>query len=100
LLLPVHVDPFRVGHAFAALGQDEREVKAFFSVAGERSHETFLKLAADKPVVRNDAAERADLLASWGNSFGNRPGTETAHSLSAYLQFKKPGEFNLAGRLA
>jgi hypothetical protein len=37
---------------------------------------------------------------SWGSSTVNRPLTQTRHGLFAYLEFKKPGEFNLSGRLA
>jgi hypothetical protein len=99
LLIPVHVDWYVTGHAFAAPAKDEPHVKAFFSVAGDAKHETYLKLAAPKPVVTNDTGGRLDLLASWHSSFGDRPGISVHHSLTGYLEFKQPGEFNLAGRL-
>lgn len=100
LIIPIHVDRYRVGHRFETLTTEHSSVRSFFRVASEREHEQFLKRAAAEPVVRNEAADWLDLLASWGMSFGNRPGTAMSHSLTAYLEFKKLGEFNLVGGLA
>jgi hypothetical protein len=100
LVIPVHVDRPRRGHAFALVDKNERNVAAFFTVAGMWSHDRYIKRGADSPVVRNDAAERLDLLASWEHSVSSVSGRRTSHSFGAYLEFKKPGEYNLAGRLA
>ena len=70
-----------------------------FRILGERADGRYLKDKTDPPVVRNAAADRLTLLASWVGSAGNRPGTATHHALGAYLEFTAPGEFNLGGRL-
>jgi hypothetical protein len=100
LIIPVHVDRYRTGHSFSVPDAKNPYVKSFFSVVGEPRHDTYMKLNGDKPVVKNNAGERMKVLATWGSSVTNRPGTATSHSLSAYLEFAAPGEFNLAGRLA
>lgn len=99
LIIPIHVDHFRTGHVFSAPGNEKSEVRASFSISDENRHEQILKRVTDKPVVRNDANEQVKLLASWGQSSINRPLTELHHSLTAYLEFRKPGDFNLTGRL-
>jgi hypothetical protein len=100
LIIPIHVDRYRTGHSFSVPEPKHPQVKAFFSVVGEPLHDKYLKMSAEKPVVKNDTGERVKLLSSWGSSFANRSGSATSHSLSAYLEFAAPGEFNLAGRLA
>jgi hypothetical protein len=100
LLIPIRVDRFCTGHTFARLDPRGKEATAFFSVAAATQHERLLKLAAAKPVVVNEAAEQLDLLGSWSSSAVARSLKWANYSLSAYLQFKKPGEFNLATRLA
>jgi hypothetical protein len=99
LLVPVHADPFHVDHHFEPIRKVAND-DPVFSVIGERTDERYLKDAANPPVVKNAAADRAKLLASWVTSFGNRPGTSTQHSLGAYLELTAPGTFNLTGRLA
>jgi hypothetical protein len=54
----------------------------------------------DPAAVRNASPADVKLLAGWCRSFGNRPGTETSHGLSAHLEFVRPGAFDLGGRLA
>lgn len=98
-LVPVHVDHYRTGHVFTAPGQEKPEVRASFPTTEEEQHEKNLKRAAAKPLVRIDPEARVELQASWGQSLVNRPLTEVHHSLVAYLEFRKPGEFNLDGRL-
>jgi hypothetical protein len=75
-------------------------VTAFLQGVEERSHERFRKLRSEKQVVRNAAADRLNLLSSWGGSSLDRPGREIHYSLVAYLEFVQPADFNLAGRLA
>jgi hypothetical protein len=101
IIIPVPFDRRWKGHTFAVLDEKDRRVKSFFSVVDRgRRHETIMKQAAEKAVVRNDGGDWLDLLASWGDSLPNHVmGGPTRHDLSAYLQFKRPGEFNLAGRL-
>lgn len=100
LIIPIHVDRYLTGHTFATPDKDDSSVKAFFSVANENTHERHMERAAAKPVVRNEAADRLQLMASWGSSTVNRSLTKTSHTLTAYLEFTKSGEFNLGGRLA
>ncbi|MBX9585308.1 MAG: hypothetical protein K2X87_33800 [Gemmataceae bacterium] len=100
LLIPVHVDWHRVGHTFRAIDPADREVASYFSVYGEPVHDGYLKLGTDPSPVTNRAAGKVKLLAGWGTSIGNRPGTHTAHHLSAYREFTAPGEYALGGRLA
>ncbi len=98
LLIPIHADPFRVDHRFEPMRRVPDDDPGF-SVIGERTDARYLKDKADPPVVRNAAADRLALLASWVGSAGNRPGTATHHSVGAFLEFTAPGEFNLGGRL-
>lgn len=97
LLLPVHTDPYRIGHRFEpvrTVATDPtlavREGWAGASFVGPH----------DPAVVHNAAPADVKLLAGWCRSSGNRPGTETGHSLAAHLEFVRPGAFDLAGRLA
>lgn len=100
LIVPIHVDRPLTGHTFAACDKEDPAVKAYFSVANENIHERYMKLAATtRPVVRTEAADQLQLLASWGSTSVNRSLTENHHWLTAYLEFTKIGEFNLAGRL-
>ena len=100
LVIPVHVDWQRVNHRFRSLDEKHPQVGAFFRVYGEPVRDQYLKEAANPSPVANKAADKVKLLAGWGSSSGNRPGTATHHSLRAYLEFTTPGEFALAGRLA
>jgi hypothetical protein len=97
LLIPIHVDRYRIGHTFATPDKEDSGAKGFFN---RYTHEEYMKLAAARPVVHNETAGRLQLLASWGTSLSDRAGTRNFHSLTAYLEFTKSGEFNLAGRLA
>jgi hypothetical protein len=98
LLIPVHADPYRVDHQFEPLKKVPDDDPSFRVIA-ERTDARYLKDPANPPVVRNAAADRTKLLASWASSAGNRPGTATHHGVSAYLEFTAPGTFDLAGRL-
>ena len=100
LLIPVHIDWQRVGHTFRRVDPAGPEVSSFFSVYGEPVHDRYLGTGLDPPVVANRAADKVKLLAHAHSSVSNRPGTHTAHHLSAYLEFVAPGEFALGGRLA
>lgn len=100
LIIAVHIDRHLSGHRFNVADMKDQSVVAFFAVANESPHDSYLKRVAEKQVVKNEAADRLDLLASWGISVGNRPGTATGHRLRAYLEFTQPGSFNIAGRLA
>jgi hypothetical protein len=98
LLIPIHADPFRLDHRFEPVRKLADDEPGFSVLAG-RSDERYLKNPANPPVVRNGAADRMKLLASWVGSFGNRPGTATGHSLGAYLELTAPGTFGLTGWL-
>ncbi|HYH67362.1 MAG TPA: hypothetical protein VD866_21875 [Urbifossiella sp.] len=97
LLVPVHTDPYRVEHRFAPVrtAADDPTLGVREGWAGA----AFLG-PHDPAAVRNAAPADVKLLAGWCRSFGNRPGTETRHGLSAHLEFVRPGAFNLSGRLA
>ena len=100
LILPVNVDRCVKDHAFTLRDVTDRPEASFFKVAGYRRHEDNMKRNSAKPVVRNDAADMLELLASWGDSTVNRSLTRLSNGLTAYLEFKRPGQFDLAGRLA
>lgn len=99
LLIPIHADPFRVGHRFEPVKKVADDDPAF-NVIGEDLSAYYRNRKADPPVVRNLAADRTRLLFSWVSSGGNRPGTATRHDLGVFLEFTAAGAFNLAGRLA
>ena len=99
LIIPIHIDRFRTGHVFIAPEKGKQPSKSFFSVMNRLDPEKHRNDRAKKPKIRNDAAEVLDILTSMGDSSINRPGTSTSHGVTALIAFKKPGEFNLAGRL-
>lgn len=101
LVIPIHIDRYRIGHTFAKVDRKQSPVAAFFSTLDEeRQHKRYMKLAAARPVVRSDAGDWVDLLASWHSAIIDRPGINAHHWLTAYLEFKKAGEVGLCGRLA
>lgn len=101
LVIPINVDSYRTGHTFARVAADDRRVVSFLSVVGERQHERHLKQASKEPVVRNDAADWVDLLASWHRGMVSRLSSGPYHhDFTAYLEFRKTGEVSLSGRLA
>ena len=99
LVIPVCVDQYRTAHTFALSGGAKPADRATTWPTDAEQHKQFLKRGLVKPPVRNDAGEPTELLAAWGQSSVNRPLTELHHHLSAYLELRKAGEFNLAGRL-
>lgn len=100
LIIPIHVDRFRIGHTFERRDSKDRDVDSYFLTGGRWvQHDKLMKMAAEKPAVVNDAKE-LDLLASWATSSVFVLKTRASHSNTGYLQFTQPGEFNLVGRLA
>ncbi len=99
LLIPIDVDRFLHEHSFAAVDKTDSSVTWKFGAARQNRHEDYLNHRSAKPVVTNEVPEMLDLLASWGSSVTTRSGIRI-DSVLAYLEFKRPGEFKLAGRPA
>lgn len=101
LVIPIHLDRNGVGHTFTTPVAEDRMLKAYFHVMSAWEREQYVKPAPDKPLVSNQAADWLTLHSGWGESFSSRSSFgPRSHRLTAYLEFKQPGEFNVAGRLA
>jgi hypothetical protein len=100
VVIPVHIDRYRVGHTFAKLDPTDSKLAVFFDVAGQRGPEAYGKRGATQPVIRNDVPDWLSLLDSWQvtmipeSSKGSRLGY-----LAGYLEFKREGKFNVICQL-
>ena len=102
LIVPISIsidrqflDPFRKGgYIFTATRKDDGTNKDKYR------DEDYLKHISETPVIRNDATDQLHMLTSWGRSEALHANIEYKHELTAYLEFKQPGEFNLAARMA
>jgi hypothetical protein len=98
LLIPIHVDRFRTGHAFVA--PDLRGLESRFDIVKTPFGIVDTQPADAKPAARNDAPELLKMMASQAGSTLDHAGTVTYHSVNAVLEFARPGVFNLVGNLA
>jgi hypothetical protein len=98
LLIPIHVDRFRTGHAFVV--PDMKRLESRFAIIKTPSGIPDTQPADAKPAARNDAPELLKMMASRAGSARGHSATVIYHSVNAVLEFMRPGEFNLVGNLA
>ena len=102
LVIPVHVDRNQSGHTFKTPDADEERIHTLLRICNEVAKpEHHLDRAAPMALVANRAPDFVEILSTWGKSALPRSSrARIRHSLTAYLEFKKAGKFNLVGRLA
>ncbi len=99
LIVPVYVSI--KPSSFARV--DPRETWYFPSDKEYFRHDVVMKSATKKAEVRLDVSiddeDSLTTLAVSASSSVNRPGDETHHGISAYLEFVKPRQFHLVGQI-
>jgi hypothetical protein len=97
VVIPILLDPHRSGQTFVKA--NAKEDLAYFKNP-YRSRDFLMKQVSAEPVVRNDASDWVELLASLNSSDITHSGLDELHAVTAFLEFRKAGEVSLEGKLA